>query len=47
MAKTRKIVRDAETGRIVPPQEAKRRPKTTVTETVRVRPPGKGKAKGK
>lgn len=33
---TRKIHRDAGSGRFVPPSEAKRRPKTTVTETVKV-----------
>lgn len=32
--KTRKIVRDAGTGRIVPTGDAKKRPKETVTETV-------------
>lgn len=30
----RKIVRDAGTGRIVKTEEAKKRPRTTVTETV-------------
>lgn len=33
MAK-RKVVRDAGTGRFVPPKEATRRPKETVTEKV-------------
>lgn len=33
--KTRKIVRDAGTGRFLPRSAAKRRPKTTVTETVK------------
>ena len=36
---TKKVTRDAGTGRFVPPGEAKRRPKTTVTETVPVRKP--------
>ena len=30
----RKVVRDTETGQFVEPGEAKKRPKTTVTETV-------------
>lgn len=33
----RKVVRDAGTGGFVPTQEATRRPKTTVTQTVPVR----------
>lgn len=33
--KPRKVVRDARTGRFVPPGEAKRRPSTTVTETIK------------
>ncbi len=37
----KKVVRDAGTGRFVPPSEAKKRPKTTVTETVPVRKPKK------
>jgi len=37
----KKITRDAGTGRFVPPSEAKRRPRTTVTETVPVRKPRK------
>ncbi|EOW7154595.1 MULTISPECIES: hypothetical protein [Yersinia] len=41
---TRKVVRDAETGQFVKQGEAKRRPKTTVTETIKV-PPIKGKGK--
>jgi hypothetical protein len=36
--KTRKIVRDARTGEFVKPREAERRPSTTVTETVPVKP---------
>lgn len=31
----RKVVRDAGTGRYVPKKEAERRPRTTVTETVK------------
>jgi len=38
----RKIVRDAGTGRFVPPGEAKKRPKETVVETINV-PSKKGK----
>ncbi len=37
----RKIVRDAGTGRFVPKSAAKRRPKTTVTETVKPKRRGK------
>jgi hypothetical protein len=33
--KTTTVVRDARTGRFVPPREAERRPSTTVKETVR------------
>ncbi len=36
MATTRKIGRDAGTGRIIPIKEAERRPKTTVIETVKI-----------
>lgn len=39
----RKVVRDTETGQFVDPEEAKRRPKTTVTETIKT--PDKGKKK--
>lgn len=39
---TRKVVRDAGDGRFVKPEEAKRRPGTTVTETIKV-PSKKGK----
>lgn len=39
---TRKIGRDAETGRIIPVEEAKRRPKTTTVETIKT-PPSKKK----
>jgi hypothetical protein len=35
----KKVVRDAETGRFVPANEAVRRPKTTITQTVPVRKP--------
>ncbi len=42
--KTRKVVRDAGTGRFVKKGEAKKRPKTTVTETVPVKS-GKKKKK--
>lgn len=38
MARTSKRVRDAETGRFVPKEEAEKRPKTTVTETIKVGP---------
>jgi len=38
---TTKLVRDTETGRIVKPSEAVKRPSTTVTETIR-RPKKKG-----
>lgn len=34
MADTKKVVRDAGTGRFVPKKEAERRPRTTVTETI-------------
>lgn len=40
--KTKKVVRDAGTGQFVRKSEAKRRPGTTVTETVRI---GRGKGK--
>ncbi|MGH8872582.1 MAG: hypothetical protein ACRDWS_11455 [Acidimicrobiia bacterium] len=35
----RKIHRDAKTGRFIPEKVAKRRPSTTVTETVKVPAP--------
>lgn len=35
MAATRKIGRDAKTGRIIPVKEAIRRPSTTVVETIK------------
>jgi len=46
---TRKIGRDARTGRIIPVSEAQRRKATAVVETIKVpRPaPQKGKGKGK
>ena len=34
-AKTKKIGRDARTGRFIPVKEARRRPKTTVVETIK------------
>ena len=34
MAKTRKIGRDAETGQFIPIEEAKRRKKTAIVETI-------------
>jgi hypothetical protein len=46
---TRKIGRDARTGRIIPVSEAQRRKATAVVETIKVPEPspqrGKGKAK--
>jgi len=36
-SKTRKIGRDAETGRFIPVDKAKRHPKTTVVETIKIR----------
>ena len=33
--KEQKVVRDAGTGKFVPKREAERRPRTTVTETVK------------
>jgi hypothetical protein len=39
-----KVVRDAGTGQFVKPEEAKKRPGTTVTETVKI-PLKKGKSK--
>ena len=35
MAKSQKVTRDAGTGRFVKPSEAKKRPRETVTETVK------------
>lgn len=37
----KKVTRDAGTGRFVPQGEVKKRPRTTVTETVPVRKPKK------
>ncbi len=37
MAKTRKIGRDAVTGRFIPVSKAKRNPRTTVVETIPVK----------
>ena len=45
MAKSRKIGRDAGSGQFIPVDEAKRRPKTTVVETIKNPPSGKGKKK--
>lgn len=45
MAATRKIGRDAETGRIIPVREAERRKSTAVVETVPVRKPAPKKGK--
>jgi len=39
---TRKIGRDAKTGQYIPVSEAKKRPNTTVVETIKT-PPKKGK----
>jgi len=41
-SKTRKIGRDARTGEFIPVKEARRRPNTTVVETIK-----RGKAKKK
>jgi hypothetical protein len=35
MAKDQKIGRDAKTGKFIPVKEAKRRPNTTVVETIK------------
>ena len=43
--KTRKIHRDAGTGRFVTEDHVKKNPRTTVTETVPVKPRGKKKKK--
>ena len=40
---TRKIGRDAKTGEFIPVKEAKRRPNTTVIETITTPPKKKGK----
>lgn len=45
MAATRKIGRDAETGRIIPVREAERRKSTAIVETVPVRKPAPKKGK--
>lgn len=47
MAATRKIGRDAETGRIIPVREAERRKRTAVVETVPVRKATPSKSKGR
>ena len=36
-AKSRKVGRDAKTGRFIPIKEAKRRPSTTVVETIKTK----------
>ena len=41
MARTKKIARSAITGRFVKEETAKRRPRTTVIETVRTKRPKK------
>lgn len=38
---TRKIGRDAKTGRIIPVKKAQRRPSTTTVETLKTRKQGK------
>lgn len=43
MSKTSTRVRDAGTGRFVPTEEAEKRPKTTVTVTLKVGPVKKRK----
>jgi len=43
MAKTSRRGRDAKTGKFIPIKEAKRRPSTTVIETVKVGPTKKRK----
>jgi len=43
---TRKIGRDAGTGRFIPVKTAKRRPKTTVVETIK-NPPRRPKGRSK
>ncbi len=40
---TRKIGRDARTGQFIPVKDAKRRPRTTVVETIKTRKPKKRK----
>lgn len=40
-----KVVRDAGTGQFVKPEEAKKRPGTTVTETVKIPPKKREKVK--
>lgn len=40
---SRKIGRDAKTGEFIPVKEAKRRPTTTVIETIKSPPKKKGK----
>ncbi len=40
---TKKVYRSAETGEFVPKKEVEKHPKTTVTETVKTKPPTKKK----
>jgi hypothetical protein len=47
MAKTKKVNRSAITGEFVTEKEAKNNPKTTVTETVKVKTPKKPTKKTK
>jgi len=42
-AKPRKIGRDAGTGQFIPVKTAERRPRTTVVETIKPKPPRKSK----
>jgi hypothetical protein len=39
MGNTRKIGRDAETGKFIPVEEAERRKRTAVVETIKVKTP--------
>ena len=43
MATTRKIGRSAETGKFIPVSEARRRPATTVVETIKTKPKPRNK----
>ena len=43
MAGTRRIGRDAGTGKFIPVSEARRRPGRTVVETIKTKPKPKGK----
>ena len=46
-SKTTQIGRDAKTGHFIPVAEAKRRPATTVVETINRPSPAKGPKRGK